>query len=272
MLSDAELLAALTGAAQPGRRVVLCTVVDSSGSVPQRPGARLALGSDGRLTGTIGGGAVEQLVVAAARELLERGGTKLLSTHLTHDLGMCCGGRLTVFLQTLDPPETLLLFGAGHVAKPLAALARSLAFRVLVVDERPDWANAERFPGIELRVEPPLDVLPELPFDERASICVVTHDHRLDQEIVEACLRRPYRYLGVIGSRRKGELFRQRLLAKGFAAEAVAALHCPMGVAIGAQTPEEIALSICGELVAVRRAGARAPPDDAQDATAEADR
>ncbi|HUB07993.1 MAG TPA: xanthine dehydrogenase accessory protein XdhC [Myxococcales bacterium] len=270
MTHDTDLLAALTGTAQPSRRVVLCTVVDSSGSVPQRPGARLALGSDGRLVGTIGGGAVEQLVLAAARELLARGGTKLLTTHLTRDLGMCCGGRLTVFLQTLDPPENLLLFGAGHVAKPLAALARTLAFRVLVVDERPEWANAERFPGVELRVEPPLEVLPELPFDERASICVVTHDHRLDQEVVEACLRKPYRYLGVIGSRRKGEMFRQRLQAKGFAEAAVAALHCPMGVAIGAQTPEEIAVSIAGELVAARRSAAA--PADAEDEAAEAAR
>ncbi len=270
MAGDPELLAALTGAAQPSRRVVLCTVVDSSGSVPQRPGARLALGADGQLTGTIGGGAVERLVVAAARELLVKGGTRLLSTHLTHDLGMCCGGRLTVFLQTIDPPEALLLFGAGHVARPLAALARSVSFRVTVIDERPEWANVERFPDVDLRVEPPLEVLPELPFDGRASICVVTHDHRLDQEIVEACLRRPYRYLGVIGSRRKAGMFRERLLAKGFPAEAVAALRCPMGVAIGAQTPEEIALSICGELVAVRRGSTQ--PAGAGDAAAEAAR
>jgi xanthine dehydrogenase accessory factor len=257
---DAELLAALTGSALPGQRVVLCTVVDSSGSVPQRPGARLALAADGGLIGTIGGGAVEQLVLEAARELLKRGGTKLLSTHLTRDLGMCCGGRLTVFLQTVDPAEKLFLFGAGHVARPLAARAKEVGFRVTVIDERPEWANVERFPTAdELLVEPPLDIVAELPFDERASLCVVTHDHRLDQEIVEACLRRPYRYLGVIGSRRKAEMFRERLRAKGFPEPRVAAVHCPMGVAINAQTPEEIAISICGELIAVRRLSATQP-------------
>lgn len=257
MADDAEILAALTGSAPPGQRVVLCTVVDSSGSVPQRPGARLVLGADGRLSGTIGGGAVEQLVLDAARELLARGGTRLLSTHLTHDLGMCCGGRLTVFLQTLDPPENLFLFGAGHVAKPLAARAREVGFRVVVVDERPDWANAERFPTADqLLVEPPLDVVAGLPLDARSSICVVTHNHRLDQEIVEAVLKRPYRYLGVIGSRRKAETFRERLRAKGFPEPLVAAMHCPMGVTINAQTPEEIAISICGELIAARRQGA----------------
>jgi xanthine dehydrogenase accessory factor len=251
---DADLLSVLTGAAHPGQRVVLCTVVDSSGSVPQRPGARLALSADGRLVGTIGGGAVEALVLRAAHELLLRGGTRLLSTHLTHDLGMCCGGRLTVFLQTLDPPEELFLFGAGHVAQPLAARAKEVGFRVTVVDERAEWASSERFPTADrLLVEPPLEVVGGLPLDGRSSLCIVTHDHRLDQDIIEACLRRPYRYLGVIGSRRKGELFRQRLLAKGFPEPLVAGLHCPMGVAIRAQTPEEIAISICGELIAVRR-------------------
>jgi xanthine dehydrogenase accessory factor len=254
---DAALLAALTGSSQPGQRVVLCTVVDSAGSVPQRPGARLVLAADGSLTGTIGGGAVEQLVIDAARELLQRGGTRLLSTHLTRDLGMCCGGRLTVFLQTLDPPETLFLFGAGHVARPLAARAKEVGFRIVVIDERADWANSERFPGAdELLVEPPLEVVAGLPLDARSSLCVVTHNHRLDQDIIEACLRRPHRYLGVIGSRRKAELFRQRLLAKGFPAPLVADLHCPMGLAIGAQTPEEIAISICGDLIAARRQGA----------------
>ncbi len=252
--SETEFLATLTGRPAPDRRVVLCTVVDSAGSVPQRPGARLAVSAEGGVAGTIGGGAVEKLVVEAARELLRAGGTRLLSTHLTHDLGMCCGGRLTVFLQAIDPAERLFLFGAGHVARPLAARAHELGFEVVVVDDRPEWANAERFPtAARIEVEPPLDVVAELPFDERSSVCIVTHDHRLDQEIVEACLRRPYRYLGVIGSRRKSALFRERLLAKGHPPALVAALHCPMGVAINAQTPEEIAISICGELIAVRR-------------------
>ncbi|MHB1845298.1 MAG: xanthine dehydrogenase accessory protein XdhC [Deltaproteobacteria bacterium] len=251
------LLSALIGETPPTERLVLCTVVESSGSVPQRAGARLVLAASGRMAGTIGGGAVEARALDAARELLVTGGERLVTLHLTRDLGMCCGGSLTLFLQTLEPAESLYLFGAGHVAKPLAARASELGFRVEVIDERPEWANRERFPAAAvLRVDDPAAVARELRPDARSSICVLTHDHRLDQEIVERCLGYDLRYLGVIGSRRKAELFRQRLLAKGFAAAAVGRLRCPMGVAIGAQTPEEIAISIAGELVQERRTAA----------------
>ncbi len=262
MESPDALLRLLAGETPPPERLVLCTVVDASGSVPQRPGARFALSASGRLVGTIGGGAVEARCLGTARELLSTGGHRLVTLHLTRDLGMCCGGSLTLFLQALEPAETLYLFGAGHVAKPLAARAKELGFRVEVIDERPEWANAERFPGADaLRVDDPVAVAGELAADARAAICVVTHDHRLDQEIVERCLALPVRYLGVIGSRRKAELFRQRLLARGFPPAQVERLRCPMGVAIGAKTPEEIAISIVAELVAARRAaaGSRSP-------------
>jgi xanthine dehydrogenase accessory factor len=249
-----DFYSALTGVSRPPQRVVVCTIVDSSGSVPQRAGAKVALAEDGRTFGTIGGGAVEQLVLDAARELLRAGGTRLLQSHLTHDLGMCCGGRITVFLETLEPLDPLLIFGAGHVAKPLASLAQSLSFQVDVIDQRPDWANPDRFPGAhKIWVDEPRDVLDSLRFEPRSSICIVTHDHRMDQEILEVCLRRPHRYLGVIGSRRKSATFRERLLGRGFSEAEVRGFSCPMGVDIGAQTPEEIAVSICGELIAARR-------------------
>jgi xanthine dehydrogenase accessory factor len=249
-----DYYSALTGVSRPPQRVVVCTVVDSSGSVPQRAGAKVALAEDGHTFGTIGGGAVEQLVLEAARELMRTGGTRLLQSHLTHDLGMCCGGRITVFLETLEPLDPLLIFGAGHVAKPLAALAQSLSFQVEVIDQRPEWASPERFPGAhKIWVDEPRDVLDSLRFETGSSICIVTHDHRMDQEILEVCLRRPHRYLGVIGSRRKAATFRQRLLGRGFTEAEAQGFSCPMGVAIGAQTPEEIAVSICGELIAARR-------------------
>jgi xanthine dehydrogenase accessory factor len=252
-MSD-DFYSALSGVARPPQRVVVCTVVDSSGSVPQRAGAKVALAEDGRTFGTIGGGAVEQLVLDAARELMKTGGTRLMQSHLTHDLGMCCGGRITVFLETLEPLDPLLIFGAGHVAKPLAALAHSLAFSVDVIDQRPEWANQDRFPRAHrLWVDEPRDVIDSLHFDARSSICIVTHDHRMDQEVLEACLRRPHRYLGVIGSRRKAATFRERLRGRGFSEAEVQGFSCPMGLAIGAQTPEEIAVSICAELIAARR-------------------
>jgi xanthine dehydrogenase accessory factor len=245
-------LAALT---DEGRAFVLATVIASHGSTPQKPGAKLIVLDDGSVRGTVGGGALELQVVEAARALLasSNASTSTLETHLTHDLGMCCGGRMTVFLEKHDAVCELYVFGAGHVAKELAALATHVGFRVTVVDARPDWLTAERFPKVARRLELPDEVARAQGIGEAAFCCVVTHDHPLDQACVEALLPKTPRYLGVIGSRRKAERFRQRLLAAGVSAEQVAQVECPMGLDVGALTPAEIAVSIVARLIAVRR-------------------
>ncbi|MBE2251699.1 MAG: xanthine dehydrogenase accessory protein XdhC [Myxococcus sp.] len=239
-----------------GAPFVLCTVIASHGSTPQKPGSKLVVTGSGTLIGTIGGGAIEKQIVDAALALLASTSeaTTTLDTHLTHELGMCCGGRMTVFLEKHAGAPALTLFGAGHVSKELSKLAVAAGFDVTVVDERAEWATAERFPGAALVVRPPDEVARALTGGPDAYCCVLTHDHPLDQRCVEALLDTPLAYLGVIGSRRKAERFRQRLLAAGFAKERVAALECPMGLDIGALTPVEIGLSIAARLVAVRRA------------------
>lgn len=246
--------------ASEGRTFVVATVVSTGGSTPQKPGARMAVLEDGSLRGTVGGGAIEQQVVEAALALMRSTEThRLLETHLTHELGMCCGGKMQLFLEKHVPSARLWVFGAGHVAKELAALARHVGFRVCVVDERAEWATAERFPGVEFVRRDPATVARELPGGADCFFCVTTHDHPLDQAVVEALLGKPAAYLGVIGSRRKAERFRQRLLAAGFTAAQVETLRSPMGVPIRALTPAEIAVSIVAELVAVRRTDAAQP-------------
>ncbi len=161
---------------------------------------------------------------------------------------------MTVFLEKHEAAPALVLFGAGHVAKELAALARHVGFALTVVDDRAEWLTAERFPGCTLRKALPDDVARELEPTANHFLAVMTHDHPLDQRCVEALLGKPFGYLGVIGSRRKAERFRLRLRQAGFAQERIDLLESPMGVAIGALTPAEIAVSIVGRLVAVRRA------------------
>jgi xanthine dehydrogenase accessory factor len=151
------------------------------------------------------------------------------------------------------------VFGAGYIAKPLAAMAAGCGFDVTVVDERPEWANEERFPGARLvleeaesfarRYEPPRD----------SYLVVVTHDHATDQRIVERLLAKPFRFHGMVGSIPKQRKFAQRLKARGFASERIALLRTPLGLDVGAETPEEIAVSILAELVAVRRGAKLAP-------------
>ncbi|OJH38136.1 xanthine dehydrogenase accessory protein XdhC [Cystobacter ferrugineus] len=237
-----------------GRAFVLATVIESAGSTPQKPGSKMVVLEDGSLRGTVGGGAIEFQIIEAARQLLaspER--TRTLETHLTHELGMCCGGRMKVFLEKHEAPMRLTLFGAGHVAREVAALALHVDFRVTVVDARPEWATSERFPGCEVLLKDPADHARALNSDARDCFCVTTHDHPLDQAVLEALLPKPSAYLGVIGSRRKAERFRMRLEAAGVEAAALERLRSPMGLPIGALTPAEIAVSIVAELIQVRR-------------------
>jgi xanthine dehydrogenase accessory factor len=212
--------------------------------------------ADGRQSGTIGGGAFEQQVLEAARALLAdpAATARLVEAHLTHDLGMCCGGRMKVFLEKVSPPDRLFLFGAGHVGKALCEVALSLGFGVSIADARPEWLNEVRFPRAERSLGDPL-AYARGPAAQAAGAfaCVMTHDHQLDQEVTEALLAAPLRYLGVIGSLRKAERLRSRLAAQGFAPEAIARVRTPMGVEVGAQTAEEIAVAIAADLIAVRR-------------------
>ncbi|HLT30023.1 MAG TPA: xanthine dehydrogenase accessory protein XdhC [Myxococcaceae bacterium] len=246
-----------------GRPFVSATVVSVSGSTPGKPGAKLLLLEDGSIRGTIGGGAIEQQVLEAARELLNASGgpeTRLLETHLTHELAMCCGGKMTLFLERVGRTEELVLFGAGHVGKELASAAARVGFRVTVVDERAEWATPERFPeAAAIRVEDPLEVAKGLAGGPGVHVIITTHDHALDQSLVEALLERPSAYLGVIGSRRKSLRFRQRLEAAGFTAEAIEKLRSPIGLDIGAVTPAEIAVSVVAEFIRLRRVPAPTP-------------
>jgi xanthine dehydrogenase accessory factor len=238
-----------------GTPFVLATVVETSGSTPQKPGSKMLVLGDGSVRGTVGGGAIEHQIVQASRELLESGEqSRFIETHLTHDLGMCCGGKMKVFLEKHGAGARLWVFGAGHVAKELAALAKRVGFRVTVVDERSEWLNAERFPAVDERVlRHPSDVARELKGGPDCYFCITTHDHPLDQEVLELVLRKPSAYVGVIGSRRKAERFKMRLGAAGFSTAELERVRSPMGVAIHALTPEEIAVSIVAELIAERR-------------------
>jgi xanthine dehydrogenase accessory factor len=256
-----DLYAEIDRLQKEGRAFVLATVVQTAGSTPQKPGSKMIVLPDGSPRGTVGGGAIEQQILEAARELLASSElSRLMQTHLTHDLGMCCGGRMTVFLEKHAPAARLYVFGAGHVGTELAAFAQRTGFVVTVVDERADWARPERFPaGITVLRAEPVALARSLEGGPDHYFCISTHDHPLDQALVEALLRTRSAYLGVIGSRRKAERFGHRLEAAGFSAEERARLRSPMGVPIRALTPAEIAVSIVAELISIRRAEAPGP-------------
>ena len=236
-----------------GRRFVLASVIESRGFTPRKPGVHMLVAEDGTTSGTIGGGAIEQQVLGEARALLAGGGASLVRKHLTQELGMCCGGEMAVFLEVLEPAPRLFVFGAGYIARPLATLAAGCGFEVTVVDGRGDWALPERFPDCRVVHQAPEDFLATLATTPLDYTVVVTHDHALDQRLVQELLRRPLAFVGMIGSVPKQRKFALRLRARGFSDQQIARLRTPLGMPIGADTPEEIAVSAMGELIAVRR-------------------
>lgn len=253
MTSFFTRLAALEAADTP---FVIATVIDAGGSTPRVAGARMAVWGEG-FTGTVGGGAFELKVIERSRALLAGSGqVERLDVHLVRDLGMCCGGRMSVFMEKVEPRPPLRIYGAGHVGTALSAIASAAGFAVTVVDARAEWADPARFPAdVAVEDAEPEDHLRAYPPGPGDYVVVVTHDHPLDEALVRLMLPDPPRYLGLIGSRGKWARFVKRYKARGFTEAQLAAVRCPVGLDIGASTPAEIAVSIVAELVAVRRGG-----------------
>lgn len=238
------------------RRAALVTVIGTEGSTPRKEGARMLVGPQGLLTGTVGGGTFEYKVIEAAMALMGKAGFHRLQFNLTRDLAQCCGGAMEVSVEVFVPARRLVIFGAGHVAQELARVAAPLGFEIHVVDDREDWASPTRFPQGTLHDDfmmfkgrsPALTL-------EADDLCVVmTAEHATDQKLMEALLAdTPVAYVGLMGSKTKIAKFRQRLKARGISDRVMERMKAPVGVDIKAETPYEIALSIAAELVAVTR-------------------
>jgi len=247
-----EVTEALLELLRTGEAGALATVVKTSGSTPQAPGARLLLGVDGRCVGTVGGGAIERLVVETLHDVKARQVSRVVACDLGRDLGMCCGGRMEIFVEPVVATPRLWLFGAGHVARPTAALARSVGFDITVVDEREELNTLERFPACRRELSDGASAIGKATLGERDWLLIVTHDHRLDEETLRAALGRQPRYIGVVGSRRKVYRILQRLTARQGPLD-LRRVYAPVGLNLGALTPDEIAVSIVSELIALRR-------------------
>lgn len=246
-----RVLRAALDAMERGVPAALITVVGVDGSAPRSTTARMLVYADGGFVGTIGGGEWEHRVVERAQEALQRGHSARFTAHLTRDLGMCCGGAMDAFIEVLDTRPRLHVFGAGHVAHALARHADGLGFALTVYDERDDWLTEDRFPTATRVLGDPRRALPE--GSPRDYFLILTHTHQLDQDILELLLPRACAWLGLIGSRNKVARFFLRLRAAGVDEALFRRVSGPVGLDIGAETPEEIAISIAAELIRVRR-------------------
>jgi xanthine dehydrogenase accessory factor len=253
-----EVLEAALRAQETGERAALVTVTATEGSTPQKAGAKMVVYPDGRIVGTIGGGCVEAEMTWRARQAIERGRPQTASYELTPEQagedGLICGGRMEVFIEPIEGTPTLCLFGAGHVAQPLARMAKAAGFRVEVADDRVKFANAARFPDVDLIV---VDEFPEaarkMTLGPNTYAVVVTRGHKGDAEALEACSSKGLRFVGLLASRPKFVHVAAALEEKGVPPSEIAKIHAPLGLELGAVSPEEIAVSILAEMIAVRR-------------------
>lgn len=240
-----------------GRPVAVATLIEVRGSTPQALGGKMIVLEDGSIAFTIGGGALEAEVIAEARACLAAGRSALKSYALHEQgedaLGMACGGRATVFIEVIRPAERLVIVGAGHVGRALARLARPLGFGLEVVDDRPAMLDPAAFPpGTRLHATDRefRDHWPTL--DERCFVAIVTRCHETDEAALRTLLETPLAYLGMIGSKRKVQVVFDRMVESGVARAALERVHAPIGLPIGSHRPEELAISILAEVVAVR--------------------
>jgi xanthine dehydrogenase accessory factor len=241
-----------------GRRGAVATIVNVRGSIPSFKTAKMLVRDDGSIVGTIGGGCVEAEVWQAAREVMESEKPRTLTFDLNqdpkYDTGLVCGGTLEIFVEPILPPAELFIFGAGHVAASLYKVARIAGFDVTIIDDREAYANRERFPEAQQVIAEDFDkAAAKLLPSESSYIVIVTRGHRDDMRMLRWAVQTPARYIGMIGSKRKTITIFKELQNEGLAAHLFDRVHAPVGLDIGAITPEEIAVSITAELIAARR-------------------
>lgn len=241
-----------------GQKAALATIVEVQGSIPSFQSAKMLIREDGSMVGTIGGGCTEAEVWTAAREVIEQERPRMLNFNLSQEVayenGLICGGQLNIYVEPILPIPTAYIFGAGHISKSLSKVSTIAGFRTVIVDNRENYANAERFPeAAEIFAEEYEDVFPKLPVNESSYIIVVTRGHKDDLRVLRWAAAAPARYVAMIGSKRKTIEVMKHLRKEGLPVEQLQRVHAPMGFQIGAATPEEIAVAVVAEMIYRRR-------------------
>ncbi len=242
-----------------GQKCALATIVQVNGSIPSYESAKLLVREDGSMLGTVGGGCVEAEVWNAAREVMQTEQPRQMNFSLgqdaAYDNGLICGGQLSVFVEPVVPQPRAFIFGGGHISKSISKVASIAGFATAIIDNREAYANRERFPEAdEVFAEEYEDVFPKLPIRDTSYVIIVTRGHRDDMRVLRWAAGTNAKYIAMIGSKRKVIGVVKELEKEGIPRSAFERIFAPMGFEIGAITPEEIAVSVVAEMIAVRRA------------------
>jgi xanthine dehydrogenase accessory factor len=227
-----------------GESVAIATIVRTEGSTPRKPGTKMIIMKDGKIIGTMGGGDLEQRVIEEALEAIRQGEPRITSFTLDVEKGtldMMCGGELDIYIEPVLPDAKLIIFGAGHITRSLAPLMRSAGFQVSVVEDSPDLLQKDKFPETEDLILTDMEQFAgNLSSDAQTYIVLLSRGFSRDKAILSKLIQKDFKYIGMIGSQRKIRTMEEELQKQGVPKEAFSKLQAPVGLDIGAETPEEI--------------------------------
>ena len=241
-----------------GGSAALATIVGTEGSTPRETGAKMLVREDGTIFGTIGGGCLEGQVIEEALQVIREEKPRTIHYDLTGTeaagAGMICGGVLDIYIDPIIPIPTAFIFGGGHISLFVSKISAMSGFHIAVIDDRAEFASKERFPEAEQVIAEKFSIVfPQLKISRSSYLVIVTRGHAGDQEVLEWALSTEAKYIGMIGSKKKIGTIYRNLEEKGIAREKLRRVHAPIGLDIGALTPEEIAVSIVGQMIQARR-------------------
>ncbi len=249
-----EIWSHLQDALEAREPFVFCVVTERNGSSPGKPSQKMLVYDDGSTSGTVGGGVNEERVRQKAMELFETGGSAVLTFELANPIDgkePVCGGTMKVYLELMCRQPRLIIFGGGHIGRVLTKLAAIVGYRVTLADERPAYASPDVVPeATELLCCPYSEAVSKANVGKEDAVVIVTPGHAHDIEVLRAMLGTPAAYIGMIGSQRKVEGIRRMLLEEGFVSERVNQVFAPIGLNLGGETPEEIAVGILAQIIA----------------------
>ena len=241
------------------KRVALATITRVEGSTPRKEGSMMGIKEDGTIFGTIGGGTLELVVMEKAKKCIINGESKNFNFKLTDDEGslhMQCGGEADVFIKVFNPVDKLVIIGGGHIGLELYELAKMLEFYTIIVEDREEFCNINRFPNAdELKLGEIQEVLQEYSIDDSTYVVIVTRGHRHDEIALKSVIDSNAKYIGVIGSKNKTKYIMDNLKNEKVSQEKLDEIYAPIGLDLGGQTPKEIAFSIMSEILVVKNNG-----------------
>lgn len=252
-----DIFAEIAKLRKEGRKAALATIIEVQGSIPSYESSKILIRDDGSIVGTVGGGCVEAEVWSVAQDVMREEKPRRLhfnlNAHPEYDTGLVCGGSLDIFVEPILSTPTLYLFGGGHISLHVSKIASLAGFDTVIADDREAFANKERFPhATETHAGDWQEIFPRLKPNEFSYLVIATRGHKGDLACLRWAVTTPARYIGMVGSKRKLIEFHKALESEGVSVTELERVHSPVGLAIGALTPEEIAVAIVAEMIAVR--------------------